>query len=92
MWFNEGLSFQGVLIGWKGENIHVFNKNSHAIENAEYFDTIKQRHNVILLGDSLGDLDIAEGLNTHENLLTIGYLNHHVSYYWSNHTISICQC
>ena len=67
------------MIGWKGENIHIYNKNSHALQNAEYFDTIKHRQNVILLGDSLGDLDIAEGLNAPENLLTIGYLNHHVS-------------
>lgn len=72
-------SLQGTLIGFKGQNIHVFNKNTHAVENASYFETIKERHNVVLLGDSLGDLDISEGIPHKENLLTIGYLNHHVS-------------
>lgn len=68
-----------MLIGYKGDMVHIYNKNTHAVQNSDYFDNIKHRHNVILLGDSLGDLDIAEGLTSHENLLTIGYLNHHVS-------------
>lgn len=68
-----------MLDGFKGENIHVYNKNTHAIENASYFDNISHRHNVILLGDSLGDLDIAEGIPVQESLLTIGFLNTHVS-------------
>lgn len=68
-----------MLVGFKGETIHVFNKNTHALSNASYFDSLRHRHNVILLGDSLGDLDIIEGLSTEDRTLKIGYLNHHVS-------------
>lgn len=70
---------QGILVDFKGEPIHTFNKNVHALRNASYFGSLGKRHNVILLGDSLGDLTIADGLPRYENLLTIGYLNEHVS-------------
>ncbi|XP_067942457.1 cytosolic 5'-nucleotidase 3-like [Watersipora subatra] len=69
---------EGVLVGFKGETIHTFNKNTHAVHNASYFKSLRHRHNVILLGDSLGDLDIAHGLSKTDRLLTIGYLNEQV--------------
>ena len=71
---------QGTLVGFKGEPIHTFNKDAHALQNASYFGNLRHRHNIILLGDSLGDLDIAHGLIKPENLLTIGYLNEQVSW------------
>ena len=36
-----------------------------------------QRKNVILLGDSIGDLKMGEGVK-HQSQLTIGFLNHDI--------------
>uniref|UniRef100_A0AAY4B8W4 5'-nucleotidase n=1 Tax=Denticeps clupeoides TaxID=299321 RepID=A0AAY4B8W4_9TELE len=65
----------GVLQGFKGELIHVYNKHEGALLNSSHFQELKQRHNVLLLGDSLGDLSMADGVPDLENILKIGYLN-----------------
>ena len=65
---------QDKLIGFKGELIHVFNKNESAIHDSQYFTQIKDRENIILMGDSLGDLKMAHGAN-HKNIIRIGFLN-----------------
>ncbi|XP_064421401.1 7-methylguanosine phosphate-specific 5'-nucleotidase isoform X2 [Latimeria chalumnae] len=65
----------GVLRGFKGELIHTYNKNDGALRNIEYFQQLKGRTNVILLGDSMGDLGMANGVPNVENLLKIGFLN-----------------
>ena len=72
--------FQGDLIGFENDLIHVFNKNEDAIHDSDYFKKLDGRDNVILLGDSLGDLKMAEGANA-TNLLKIGFLNDKVSVY-----------
>lgn len=69
------LCLQGVLTGFKGELLHVFNKNENAIHKSEYFDTIAHRDSIILMGDSLGDLHMADGAGECTNLLKIGFLN-----------------
>lgn len=61
--------------GFKGELIHVYNKHDGALRNSEYFKQIKEYSNIILLGDSLGDLSMADGVTTAENILKIGFLN-----------------
>lgn len=66
---------QGILKGFKGELIHVYNKHDGALRNTEYFKQLKDNSNIILLGDSLGDLNMADGVPNVENLLKIGYLN-----------------
>lgn len=66
---------QGVLKGFKGELIHVYNKHDGALRNTEYFKQLKENSNIILLGDSLGDLNMADGVPNVENLLKIGFLN-----------------
>lgn len=66
---------QGVLKGFKGELIHVYNKHDGALRNTEYFKQLKDNGNVILLGDSLGDLNMADGVPNVENILKIGFLN-----------------
>ncbi|GFS92203.1 7-methylguanosine phosphate-specific 5'-nucleotidase [Nephila pilipes] len=63
------------LIGFKNDLIHTFNKNRSSIENHEYFDHVRVRNNVILLGDSLGDLDMAAGVQDADVMLKIGFLN-----------------
>lgn len=59
--------------------IHVFNKNESAINpnNTEYFNQVAHRRNVMLMGDSLGDLKMAHGIK-HDVCLTIGFCNHDV--------------
>lgn len=65
----------GVLRGFKGEVIHVYNKQDGALRNTEYFKQLKDNCNIILMGDSLGDLNMADGVPNVENILKIGFLN-----------------
>jgi HAD superfamily hydrolase (TIGR01544 family) len=54
--------------------IHVLNKDETAIQDFPVFKTIEDRKNVLLLGDSLGDVGMVEGFD-YENLIKIGFLN-----------------
>ena len=65
---------QGDLVGFKGELMHVFNKNENIVHQSDYFDNLSHRHNVILMGDSLGDLGMADGAIC-DSILRIGFLN-----------------
>eukprot|EP00953_Heterococcus_sp_UTEX-ZZ885_P018632 10407-Heterococcus_DN1.PRE.2 len=58
MVFNEQ---SGALEGFTEDLFHVFNKQAFSIQHAPYFqaDGIGKRHNVILVGDSLGDVHMA---------------------------------
>ena len=71
---------QGTLVGFKGDLIHIYNKNENAIHKSDYFQKIAHRHNVILLGDSMGDLRMADGA-AGENVLKIGFLNDKVRHW-----------
>ncbi|XP_075068686.1 cytosolic 5'-nucleotidase 3A isoform X1 [Mixophyes fleayi] len=68
----------GVMKGFKGELIHVYNKHDGALKSTEYFNQLKDNSNIILLGDSLGDLTMADGVPNVENILKIGFLNNKV--------------
>ena len=63
------------MVGFHDELIHSFNKNESAIHKSDYFDKLKMRENAILLGDSLGDLRMADGAQHCKNILKIGFLN-----------------
>ncbi|KAJ7992333.1 hypothetical protein DPEC_G00277440 [Dallia pectoralis] len=65
----------GILKAFKGELIHTYNKREGALLNTGHFQDIKSRHNILLLGDSLGDLSMADGVHNLENILKIGFLN-----------------
>ncbi|KAM3598711.1 uncharacterized protein V6R79_021644 [Siganus canaliculatus] len=65
----------GVLTGFKGELIHIYNKREGALLNTGHFQELRTRPNVLLLGDSLGDLTMADGVQDMENILKIGFLN-----------------
>merc|ERR1712111_192565 len=58
-----------------GTMIHVYNKNENAIHDSEYFKGLQGRDNVILMGDSIGDLQMAEGVANTGAVLKIGFLN-----------------
>ncbi|MBS3116213.1 hypothetical protein J4421_01315 [Candidatus Woesearchaeota archaeon] len=64
----------GIATGFKRPLIHVFNKNEYELRDTPYYREVKQRRNVILLGDSLGDLGMIEGLQ-HDTIIRIGFLN-----------------
>ncbi len=57
--------------------IHTFNKTEISLKDTEVYDKIKNRRNVILLGDSLGDVGMVEG-SPHDNLIKVGFLNENI--------------
>ena len=66
----------GKVTGIQKPFIHVHNKKEYAIKDSPYCQEIINRKNVILLGDSLGDLGMTEGIE-HDTILRIGFLNNH---------------
>lgn len=78
--FNIPISFTGKLI-------HSLNKNEHALDMAtpihnhlgdkddpnEDNSSVKNRTNVLLLGDHIGDLGMSDGLN-YETRISVGFL------------------
>jgi len=66
----------GKLVGFSDNIIHSFNKNLINIpDNVKKL--IEFRNNVILLGDSLSDINMAYGFNN-ENLFSIGFLEENI--------------
>lgn len=68
---------KGYATGYKNKIIHVMNKSETKIEDKKYKNLISQRNNVILLGDSLGDLGMINDLDTNI-IIKIGFLNEDV--------------
>jgi len=64
----------GNAIDYNKPLIHTFNKDETLIKKSLAYSKIKDRKNVILLGDSLGDVEMVKGFN-YKNLLKIGFLN-----------------
>ncbi len=59
----------------KGEIIHSMNKDETVLQKfPEAFKAVKNRKNIILLGDMISDLGMAEGFD-YENIIKIGFLN-----------------
>lgn len=69
-----------MLRGFDGSRIvHAFNKNEHALDNSEDGRRLCNRRNALVMGDSLGDADMAAGGPTGGNVLKIGFLYDEVS-------------
>ena len=66
---------KGKAIGYTRPLIHTFNKNESQVKNSDYASQIVKRKNLILLGDSLGDPGMADGME-HECVIKIGFYNH----------------
>jgi cytosolic 5'-nucleotidase 3 len=65
----------GSAISPKGLIIHCMNKDETILKKIpELYSNIQNRKNVILLGDSIGDLGMIEGFE-YKNLLKVGFLN-----------------
>lgn len=71
-WDNDGKA-----IAVKQPIIHGMNKDETIIQSFPFFNMIKDRKNVLLLGDSLDDIGMVKGFN-YENLIKIGFLNERV--------------
>lgn len=54
--------------------IHSLNKDETAIQGFPVFEVIKNRPNVLLLGDGVGDTGMVEGF-AYDNLIKVGFLN-----------------
>lgn len=65
---------KGKAISFKEPILHGMNKDETVIHDFPFFDLIKNRKNVVLLGDSLGDVGMVKGFD-YENLIKIGFLN-----------------
>ncbi|MCX6744611.1 MAG: hypothetical protein NTX82_03750 [Candidatus Parcubacteria bacterium] len=67
----------GNLIGFKKPFIHVLNKTETEIKDFPAYDKVKNRKNVILLGDNIEDIGMVEGFD-YDNIIKIGFLNDNV--------------
>ena len=68
--------------GFNENLIHMYNKNTASLSGAYKVCEenlrglgIEGRRNVIVLGDSIGDLQMSHGIPDPKIVLTIGYLN-----------------
>ncbi|MCX6759395.1 MAG: hypothetical protein NT012_02430 [Candidatus Nealsonbacteria bacterium] len=57
--------------------IHMLNKDKTVIQNLPVFNVIKNRKNILLLGDSLDDIGMIKGFD-YNNLIKIGFLNENI--------------
>eukprot|EP00607_Mallomonas_marina_P008902 CAMPEP_0182423000 /NCGR_PEP_ID=MMETSP1167-20130531/8885_1 /TAXON_ID=2988 /ORGANISM="Mallomonas Sp, Strain CCMP3275" /LENGTH=372 /DNA_ID=CAMNT_0024601569 /DNA_START=84 /DNA_END=1202 /DNA_ORIENTATION=+ len=72
---------QDRLIGFEDLVFHVFNKRATSISHTSFLlrSDLSHRENLLLVGDSLGDPHMSEGLSCKaENTIKIAYLNDHL--------------
>lgn len=69
----------GEIVGFQDKTIDVFSKNEYVLEGTDYYKLIVKRDNVILLGDSIGDAGMADGMPHCNAVLKIGFLYDHVN-------------
>lgn len=67
----------GNAIKIKEPIIHSLNKHEIVIRHFPVFETIKGRPNILLLGDGLGDVGMAEGFE-YKEIIKIGFLNQNI--------------
>lgn len=65
---------KGNLVGIKEPIIHSTNKNGSMIKKSSTFKVVKNRRNILLLGDNIEDCQIINGLN-YKNVIKVGFLN-----------------
>ena len=67
---------KGYAVGVKEPIIHALNKDETSVAHYPFFETIKNRSNVLLLGDGTGDAEMARGFAS-ENILKIAFIHRH---------------
>lgn len=73
--YKDGDEIDG--LGDPARMIHTFNKNETALEGTDYYDLVRDRDHVIVMGDSLGDAKMANGVPSQSHVLKIGFLYDH---------------
>jgi cytosolic 5'-nucleotidase 3 len=68
---------EGYVIEVNKPIIHSMNKDETVIAKMPFFSQIKNRKNVILLGDKISDIEMITGFK-YNNILKIGFLNEHI--------------
>ncbi|ORZ11145.1 pyrimidine 5'-nucleotidase [Absidia repens] len=68
-----------VCVGFNEPLIHVLNKSEVQVEKTPYSPLVENRSNVILIGDSCADTQMAHGIK-HDCCLNIGLLNHDIEH------------
>lgn len=66
------------ICGFEPPVLHVFNKKASTFLGREFFqrEDTKARENVLVIGDSLGDVTMAEGMGRSEpHIIRVGFLN-----------------
>ncbi len=58
--------------------VHTLNKDETVVRNLPFYDQVRKRTNVILLGDSIGDVGMITGFD-YDNLIKVGFLNEEVN-------------
>lgn len=64
----------GKAIGVREPIIHSFNKDETVVKNFPIYEDIKDRKNILLLGDGLWDAQMADGFD-YENIIKVWFLN-----------------
>jgi 5'-nucleotidase len=67
----------GKMTGVKEPIIHSYNKNEISIMKVSNYDDIKNRKDVIIIGDTLGDISMTEGFK-YDEIIRIGFLSEDV--------------
>ena len=67
---------EGNLLSFDDDIIHTFNKNAHGIVASNFWceHRMAERDHCLVMGDSLGDLNMSIGLPAGCELLTVGFL------------------
>eukprot|EP01063_Lacrimia_lanifica_P024773 TRINITY_DN32615_c0_g1_i1.p1 TRINITY_DN32615_c0_g1~~TRINITY_DN32615_c0_g1_i1.p1 ORF type:complete len:287 (+),score=99.78 TRINITY_DN32615_c0_g1_i1:61-921(+) len=64
----------GAISGWTEPKFHAFNKFAATIAHEPFMKDNEHRRHILLFGDSIGDVHMADGLEA-DVLLTVGFLN-----------------
>lgn len=87
----EGVSYSNIYIisnvfnwdsdgnatGVKEPIIHSFNKSELALRDFPFYSKVRERKNVLLLGDSIEDAEMINGFE-YDNIVRIGFLNENI--------------
>ncbi len=75
---------KGEIADIKQPIIHCLNKDETVLKNLPFYSKVKQRKNVLLLGDNIEDIAMVKGFD-YQNLFKIGFLNENVDQQLNNY-------